>query len=174
MYHVFQLENASDQNMNKYNLNLHPNRNKIYIFIRMNSTRKRVSILPDPTNIQNTYSKNNYGRANLVQLNKNMKEGKQVVTVGKANAFLRGIPLTPNNISERRLITQNNARRLTRALTNMKHNKSVKRKRAINAANFNQMMRNANEQRHINLSQNGDKNMKYRKIQMTKHKNHKN
>jgi hypothetical protein len=140
----------------------------------MNTTRKRVSVLPEPINIKNTYSKNNYERANLVQLSKNMKEGKQVVTVGKANAFLRGNPLSPNNISERRTITQNNAIRLSQALKNIKLNRTTKQKRAINAANFNQMMRNANEQRHINVSQNGGKNSKYRKIQTTKRKNHKN
>jgi hypothetical protein len=121
----------------------------------MNSTRKRVTVLPEPTNIKNTYSKNNYERANLKQLSMNMKEGKQVVTVGKANAFSKGRNLSPNNISERRAITQTNVNRLTKALTNMKNNRSIKRKRAINAANFNQMMRNADEQRHINLNHNG-------------------
>jgi hypothetical protein len=121
----------------------------------MNSTRKRVTVLPDPTNIQNTYSKNNYERANLEQLTKNMKEGKQVVTVGKANAFSKKRNLSPNNISERRALTQTNVNRLKKALTNMKSNKSVKRERAITSANFNQMMRNANEQRRINLNHNG-------------------
>lgn len=121
----------------------------------MNSTRKRVTVIPDPTNIQNTYSKNNYERANLEQLTKNMKEGKQVVTVGKANAFSKKRNLSPNNISERRSLTQTNVNRLKKALTNMKNNKSVKRERAITSANFNQMMRNANEQRRINLNHNG-------------------
>jgi hypothetical protein len=128
----------------------------------MNSTRKRVTIIPDPTNIQNTYSKNNYERANLEQLTKNMKEGKQVVTVGKANAFSKKRNLSPNNISERRALTQTNVNRLKKALTNMKSNKSVKRERAITSANFNQMMRNANEQRRINLNHNGGRKTRRR------------
>lgn len=125
----------------------------------MNATRKRVKIINYPTNIQNTYSKNNYQRANLKQLNKNMKIGRKVVTVGKANAYSKGRSLSPNNISEHRIVTQNNVNRLTKALSEMKLNKSIKRKRAINSANFNQMSRNINEQRRTNLNHNG---MRYR------------
>jgi hypothetical protein len=121
----------------------------------MESTKKRVKLLNEPTNIQTTYSKNEYERANIKQLNENMKVGKKVVTVGKANAFSKGRPLNPNNITERRTVTQENVNRLTKALTNMKLNKSVKRKRAINVANFNQMMRNVDTQRRINLNHNG-------------------
>lgn len=123
----------------------------------MNSTRKRVKIINSPTNIQNTYSKNNYQRANLKQLNENMKIGRKVVTVGKANAYSKKRPLSPNNISERQIVTHNNVNRLTKALSEMKLNKSIKRKRAINAANFNQMSRNINEIRRTNLNHNGGK-----------------
>lgn len=127
----------------------------------MNTPRKRVKIINSPTNIQNTYSKNEYQRANLKQLSENMKIGKKIVTVGKANAYSKGRLLSPNNMSERQIVTQNNVNRLTKALSEMKLNKSIKRKRAINAANFNQMSRNINEQRRTNLNHNGGKKRYY-------------
>lgn len=121
----------------------------------MNTTRKRVKLIEIPTNIRNTYTKNEYQRANLEQLIKNMKVGKQVVTVGKANAFSKGRPLNVNNISERRNVTKNNTNRLTKAYINMKRNRTNKRKRVLNNAEFAQLMRNINEERRMNMTRNG-------------------
>jgi hypothetical protein len=102
----------------------------------------------------NTYSKNNYQRANLKELNKTMKEARRIVSVGKATAALHKRNLSPNNISESRTITVNNAKLLSNALKSIHRNKSIKRKQAIQSANFNQLLRNINNNRKNTLSNN--------------------
>lgn len=100
----------------------------------------------------NTYSKNNYKRANLNELSKTMKEAKRIVSVGKATSALHKRNLSPNNINESRNITANNARLLTNALKNVHRTKSMKRKQAIQSANLNQLLRNINENRRNTLN----------------------
>jgi hypothetical protein len=95
---------------------------------KKNNTRtakKRISF-SNIINTNTTYSKNNYSRANLVTLKKNMNKGRIAVSIGKATAYLQQRNVTPNNISEPRLLSQSNAARLSATLSKIKQNKTRK------------------------------------------------
>lgn len=109
---------------------------------------KRVTIKNTPT-IRETYSKNNYERANVKQLKKNMEKGKIVATIGKTIAYSQGRNVTPNNISELGEFTALNRKIIQNAYNKQKKNQTRKRVTALENAEFKQLMRNINNTRRF-------------------------
>jgi hypothetical protein len=115
----------------------------------MISAKKRVKI-NNTVNTKFTHSKNNYQRTNTAQLHQSIKNGRMVVAIGKANAYLQKRPVTPDNMSEPRFLSAINAKLLTNALREREKNITKKRKKAIENANINKLLRNINNERKIN------------------------
>ena len=107
---------------------------------------KRVTIKNTPTT-RETYSKNNYTRANLKQLKKNIKEGQAIVSIGKVNAYSKNKSLTANNISEMPFMSGLNHKIFKNEYVKRKKNITKKRAKLLENAEFKQLMRNINLER---------------------------
>ena len=107
---------------------------------------KRVTIKNTPT-IRETYHKNNYQRANLKQLKRNMEEGKVAVSIGKVKAYSENRPVLTNNISEIPFMSGLNIKIYKNEYAKRKKNLTKKRAELLENAKFKQLMRNINLER---------------------------
>jgi hypothetical protein len=107
---------------------------------------KRVTIKNTPT-IHNTYSQDNYQRANIKQLKRNMEEGKLAVSIGKVKAYSEKRNVKVNNISEIPFMSGLNRKIFKNEYNKRKRNMTKKRAELLKNAEFKQLMRNINLER---------------------------
>lgn len=118
------------------------------------NTKKRVRIVNIPTNMKNTYSQNNYIRSNIPELRNTMRKGRRAVSIAKARAHLEKRNINLNNMMEIPTLSGDAIKILTRALYNIKNNKSKRRRNVLNRMSMNNILRNINSERRRELASN--------------------